>query len=105
MTAEKSTGAQADAASPSAEKAKGQPASSATPAPQAGSAPARSSKAPSRSAPTAQGKAHAPDIKAPLDTVPAAERASPLKQDPGNIAIHAHQSSSGRRAQGKRDSR
>ena len=105
VTTEKSTGTQADAASPSAEKAKGQPASSATPAPQAGSAPARSSKAPSRSAPTAQGKAHAPDIKAPLDTVPAAERASPLKQDPGNIAIHAHESASGRRAQGKRDSR
>lgn len=71
----------------------------------AGSAPARSSKAPSRKAPTANHKAEAPDIKAPLDTVPAAERASPLKQDPGNIAIHAHQSSSGRRTQGKRDSR
>lgn len=83
--------ADADAAAPAADKA--------------GSAPERSSKAPSPKAPTAQGKASAPDLKAPLDMVPAADRASPLKKDPGNIAIHAHQSASGRRTQGKRDSR
>ena len=71
----------------------------------AGAAPARSAKAPSRKAPTAGGKAQAPQVHAPLDTVASAERASPLKQDPGNIAIHAHQSSSARRTQGKRDSR
>ena len=71
----------------------------------AGKAPARSAKAPSRKAPTANNKASAPDINAPLDIVPAAKRASPLKQDPTNIAINAHQSSQGRRAQGKRDSR
>ena len=71
----------------------------------AGKAPARSAKAPSRKAPTANNKASAPDINAPLDIVPAAKRASPLKQDPTNIAIHGHQSSQGRRAQGKRDSR
>ena len=70
-----------------------------------GGAPERSDKARSRQAPTAAGKAHAPQINAPLDTVPAAERASPLKQNPGNIAIQAHLSSSTRRAQGKRDSR
>lgn len=78
---------------------------SARPRRQAGTAPARSDKAPSRKAPTADGKAQAPHINAPLDSVPAAQRASPLKQDPGNIAIHAHQSSSARRTQGKRDSR
>ena len=71
----------------------------------AGAAPARSDKAPSHKAPTADGKAQAPQFNAPLDTVASAERASPLKQDPGNIAIHAHQSSSARRTQGKRDSR
>lgn len=81
----------ADAAAPAADKA--------------GSAPERSSKAPSPKAPTAQGKASAPDLNAPLDMVAAADRASPLKKDPGNIAIHAHQSASGRRTQGKRDSR
>ena len=70
-----------------------------------GAAPVLSDKAPSSKAPTADGKAHAPQVNAPLDTVASAERASPLKQDPGNIAIHAHQSSSARRAQGKRDSR
>lgn len=88
------------AADPSAAANAAAPAAS-----KAGRAPARSSKAPSRKAPTAQGKAGAPDLKAPLDTVPAAERASPFKKDPGNIAIHAHQSASGRRTQGKRDSR
>ncbi len=71
----------------------------------AGTAPVRSSKAPSRRAPTANNKASAPNINAPLDTVPAAKRASPLKQDPTNIAIQGHQSSRGRRTQGKRDSR
>ncbi|MEP6966058.1 MAG: hypothetical protein ABI845_11265 [Polaromonas sp.] len=71
----------------------------------AGSAPARSSKAPSRKAPTANNKASAPNVNAPLDIVPAAKRASPLKQDPTNTAIHGHQSSQGRRTQGKRDSR
>ena len=72
----------------------------------AGSPPVRSSKAPSRKAPTAGNKAEAPQVNAPLDTVPAAKRGtSPLKQDPTNIAIQAHQSSHGRRTQGKRDSR
>ena len=71
----------------------------------AGASPARSAKAPSRKAPTAGSKAQAPHVNAPLDTVASAERASPLKQDPGNMAIHAHQSSSARRTQGKRDSR
>lgn len=71
----------------------------------AGAAPARSDKAPSRKAPTSGGKAQAPQVNAPLDSVASAQRASPLKQEPGNIAIHAHQSSSARRTQGKRDSR
>ena len=71
----------------------------------AGKAPARSPKAPSRKAPTAGNKAAAPHVNAPLDTVPSAKRASPLKQKPANIAVQAHQSSSGRRTQGKRDSR
>ena len=71
----------------------------------AGSAPARSSKAPSRKAPTANNKASAPDVNAPLDTLPSSKRKSPLKTDPTNTAIQAHQSSQGRRAQGKRDSR
>lgn len=71
----------------------------------AGTAPARSSKAPSRKAPTANNKASAPDVNAPLDTLPSSKRKSPLKTDPTNTAIQAHQSSRGRRAQGKRDSR
>lgn len=71
----------------------------------AGAAPARSAKAPSRKAPTAGSKAQAPQVNAPLDTAASAQRASPLKQKPSNIAIHAHQSSSARRTQGKRDSR
>ena len=71
----------------------------------AGTAPARSSKAPSRKAPTANNKASAPDVNAPLDTLPSSKRKSPLKTDPTNTAIQAHQSSQGRRAQGKRDSR
>ena len=71
----------------------------------AGSAPARSSKAPSRKAPTANNKASAPNVNAPLDTLPSSKRTSPLKTDPTNTAIQAHQSSQGRRAQGKRDSR
>ncbi len=65
----------------------------------------RSSKAPSDKAPTANGKAHAPLAHAPTDMVPAALRGNPLKQAPGQIAIHAHQGSAVRRAQGKRDSR
>ena len=71
----------------------------------AGTAPARSTKAPSRKAPTANNKASAPDVNAPLDTLPSSKRKSPLKTDPTNTAIQAHQSSQGRRAQGKRDSR
>ena len=70
-----------------------------------GSRPARSSKAPSRKAPTAKNKASAPHVNAPLDTLPSSKRKSPLKTDPTNTAIQAHQSSQGRRAQGKRDSR
>ena len=70
-----------------------------------GSRPARSSKAPSRKAPTAKNKASAPNVNAPLDTLPSSKRKSPLKTDPTNTAIQAHQSSQGRRAQGKRDSR
>ena len=73
--------------------------------PKAGTAPARSPKAPSRKAPTAGNKAAAPPVNAPLDTVASAKRASPLKQKPANLAVQAHQSSSGRRTQGKRDSR
>lgn len=65
----------------------------------------RSDKAPSDKAPTANGKANAPRAPAPTDLVPSALRANPLKQAPGNIAIHAHQGASARRAQGKRDSR
>ena len=72
---------------------------------QAGSAPARSSKAPSRKAPTANNKASAPNVNAPLDTLPSSKRTSPLKTSPTNTAIQAHQSSQGRRSQGKRDSR
>ena len=70
-----------------------------------GAAPVRSAKAPSRKAPAAGSKAKAPPVNAPLDTVASAGRASPLKQEPGNIAKHAHQSSSARRTQGKRDGR
>ncbi|MFN7156584.1 MAG: hypothetical protein ACK4OE_23210 [Acidovorax sp.] len=65
----------------------------------------RSAKAPSDKAPTANGKAHAPLAHAPTDLVASALRGNPLKQSPGNIAIHAHQGASMRRAQGKRDSR
>ena len=70
-----------------------------------GKAAQRSAKAPSRKAPTTGNKAAAPHINAPLDSVPAAQRASPLKQEPGNIHLHAHQGAQGRRNQGKRDSR
>ncbi len=65
----------------------------------------RSHKAPSDKSPARGGKAAAPQLHAPLDTVPAAERGNPLKNAPGNIAIQGHISSSVRRAQGKRDSR
>lgn len=65
----------------------------------------RSVKAPSDKAPTANGKAHAPQVHAPTDMLPSALRANPLKQAPGNIAQHGHQSASMRRAQGKLDSR
>lgn len=65
----------------------------------------RSAKAPSDKAPTSNGKADAPLAHAPTDLVPSALRGNPLKQAPGNIAIHAHQGASMRRAQGKRDSR
>jgi hypothetical protein len=65
----------------------------------------RSTKAPSDMAPTANGKAHAPIAPAPTSLVPAALRGNTLKQAPGQIAIHAHQGASMRRAQGQRDSR
>lgn len=65
----------------------------------------RSHKAPSDMAPTHGGKAHAPDVNAPLDMVPAARRGNPVRNMPGNIAIQGHVSSSVRRAQGKKDSR
>lgn len=65
----------------------------------------RSHKAPSEMAPTYGGKAQAPDLNAPLDMVPAAERGNPVRNMPGNIAIQGHVSSSIRRAQGKKDSR
>ena len=71
----------------------------------AGAPTPRSAKAPSDKAPTANGKAQAPVAPAPTDLVPSALRGNPLKQAPGNIAIHAHQGASVRRAQGKRDSR
>ena len=67
--------------------------------------PARSAKAPLRIAPTANNQASAPNVNAPPDIEPAAKRASPLKQDPTNLAIHGHQSSHGRCTQGKCDSR
>lgn len=72
---------------------------------QAGKPAKRSEKAPSRKAPTAGDKTSPPPVNAPLDIVPAAKRASPLKEDPTNKAINAHQSSQGRRTQAKRDSR
>ncbi len=65
----------------------------------------RSSKAPSPRAPTFGGKAHAPEVNAPLDMVAAAKRVNPVKNAPGNQAIQGHVSSSVRRSQGKRDSR
>lgn len=65
----------------------------------------RSHKAPSDRAPTYGDKAHAPDVNAPLDMVPAAQRANPVRNMPGNIAIQGHVSSAVRRAQGKKDSR
>lgn len=65
----------------------------------------RSHKAPSDMAPAHGGKAHAPDVNAPLDMVPAARRGNPVRNMPGNIAIQGHVSSSVRRAQGKKDSR
>lgn len=65
----------------------------------------RSLKAPSDKAPTTNGKAQAPQTHAPIDMLPSALRANPLKQAPGNIAKQGHQSASMRRAQGKRDSR
>lgn len=65
----------------------------------------RSPKAPSPRAPTFGGKAHAPEINAPLDMVPAAKRGNPIKNSPGSQAIQGHVSSSIRRSQGKRDSR
>ena len=71
----------------------------------AGKPAKRSEKAPSRKAPTAGDKTSAPPVNAPLDIVPAAKRASPLKQNPTNKSINAHQSSQGRRTQAKRDSR
>lgn len=71
----------------------------------AGAPTPRSAKARSDKAPTANGKAQAPVAPAPTDLVPSALRGNPLKQAPGNIAIHAHQGASVRRAQGKRDSR
>ena len=71
---------------------------------QSGPTRSKAGKAPSRKAPTANNKASAPNLNAPLDTLPASKRASPLKNDPTSIAIQAHQSSRGRRSQGKRDS-
>ena len=65
----------------------------------------RSSKAPSPRAPTFGGKAHAPQVNAPLDMVAAATRMNPVKNSPGSQAIQGHVSSSVRRSQGKRDSR
>ena len=100
---EKSNASAASGASTSADKAEQSMA-----APQhakAGKPAKHSEKAPSRKAPTAGDKTSAPPVNAPLDIVPAAKRASPLKQDPTNKAIKAHQSSQGRRPQAKRDSR
>ena len=90
-------------ASTSADKA--EQSMAAPPHDQPGKPAKRSEKAPSRKAPTAGDKTSAPPVNAPLDIVPAAKRASPLKQDPTNKAINAHQSSQGRRTQAKRDSR
>jgi hypothetical protein len=65
----------------------------------------RSPKAPSPRAPTFGGKAHAPEMNAPLDMVAAAKRVNPVKNSPSSQAIQGHVSSSVRRSQGKRDSR
>lgn len=65
----------------------------------------RSPKAPSPRAPTFGGKAHAPEVNAPLDMVAAAQRMNPVKNSPRSQAIQGHVSSSVRRSQGKRDSR
>jgi hypothetical protein len=65
----------------------------------------RSPKAPSPRASTLSGKAHAPEVNAPLDMVAAAKRVNPVKNSPSSQAIQGHVSSSVRRSQGKRDSR
>jgi hypothetical protein len=65
----------------------------------------RSPKAPSPRAPTFGGKAHAPEVNAPLDMVASAQRMNPVKNSPSSQAIQGHVSSSVRRSQGKRDSR
>lgn len=65
----------------------------------------RSPKAPSPRSPTFGGKAHAPEVNAPLDMVAAAQRMNPVKNSPSSQAIQGHVSSSVRRSQGKRDSR
>jgi hypothetical protein len=65
----------------------------------------RSPKAPSPRAPTFGGKAHAPEVNAPLDMVASAQRMNPVKNSPSSQAIQGHVSSSVRRSQSKRDSR
>ncbi len=64
-------------------------------------APARSAKAPAR----VPGTTQAVEPKAPLDVQAKAKRSNPLRTKAGNLAIHAHQRSAGRRVQAKRDAR
>lgn len=63
----------------------------------------RSTKAPAKRANGASPARKEALASAPRDVEPEAKRRSPLKQQPRNMAIHAHQSSLGRRTQGKRD--
>lgn len=64
----------------------------------------RSAKAPATRATGASPKGKKALASAPRDVEPEAKRRNPLKQQPRNMAIHAHQSSQARRTQGKRDS-
>lgn len=64
----------------------------------------RSAKAPAKRATGAPPKGTKALASAPRDVEPEAKRRNPLKQQPRNMAIHAHQGSQARRTQGKRDS-
>ena len=64
----------------------------------------RSAKAPAKRANKASPASKNALASAPRDVEPEAKRRNPLKQQPRNMAIHAHQGSQARRTQGKRDS-